>query len=236
MQLYNNICEGIFHSRPNRFIAEVEVNGKLERCHVKNTGRCKELLVPKARVYVNRSDKPERATNYDLVAVWKNERLINMDSQAPNKVFLEYLQSGQYMDGITHIKSESTYGDSRYDFYVEAGERKLFIEVKGVTLEADGVALFPDAPTERGIKHLQGLARCINDGYEAHVVFVVQMGDISHFTPNYITHPAFGITLSDVVKCGVKAVAYDGLVTPDSLTINKPVPVKLEADEHEKMP
>ena len=228
MQLYNNICEGIFLSRPNRFIAEVKIDGKIERCHVKNTGRCKELLIPNARVYVNYSDKPERTTNYDLVAVWKGERLINMDSQAPNKVLLEYLQSGQYMNGITHIKSESTYGDSRFDFYVEAGERKIFIEVKGVTLEMDGVALFPDAPTERGIKHLQGLARCINDGYEAHVVFVVQMSGIRHFTPNDATHPVFGATLSDVVKSGVKALALDCLVTPDGLTINNNLPVILE--------
>lgn len=212
MQLYNNICEGIFLSRPNRFIADVEVNGKIERCHVKNTGRCKELLIPNARVYINRSDKKERTTNYDLVAVWKGERLINMDSQAPNKVFLKYLQSGQYMEGITHMKSEATYGDSRFDFYIEVGERKILIEVKGVTLEVDGVALFPDAPTERGIKHLQGLAHAIGDGYEAHVVFVVKMSNISHFAPNNLTHHAFGIALSDAVKSGVKAVAFDCLV------------------------
>jgi len=172
----------------------VEMN-HLKRCHVKNTGRCKELLIPNARVYVNHSDKPERITNYDLVAVWKGERLVNMDSQAPNKVFFEYLQSGRDLDGTTHIKSEATYGDSRFDFYMEAGERRIFIEVKGVTLEADGIAIFPDAPTERGIHH---------------------------FAPNIATHPAFGITLSDVVKSGVKAVAFDCLVTHDSLTINNP--------------
>ena len=229
MKLYNNICEGIFHLRPNRFIAEVEVDGKIERCHVKNTGRCKELLVPNARVYVNHSEKAERATKYDLVAVWKGDRLVNMDSQAPNKAFLEHLQSGRYLDGITHIKSEAKYGDSRFDFYIETGERKIFIEVKGVTLEMDGIALFPDAPTERGIKHLQGLARCIDDGYEAHVVFVVQMNGIRHFAPNDITHPAFGTTLSDVIKSGVKAVAFDCMVTPDSLTINGNLPVISEA-------
>jgi sugar fermentation stimulation protein A len=227
MQLYDNICEGIFLSRPNRFIAEVEIDGKTERCHVKNTGRCKELLVPKARVYVNRSKKAERATKYDLVAVWKDDRLVNMDSQAPNKAFLEHLQSGRYLDGIAHIKSEAKYGDSRFDFYIEAGERKIFIEVKGVTLEMDSIALFPDAPTKRGIKHLQGLARCINDGYEAHVVFIIQMNNIRHFAPNDITHPAFGTTLSDVVKSGVKTVALDCLVTPDSLTINGNLPVVL---------
>ena len=229
MQLYNNICEGIFLSRPNRFIAEVEVGGKIERCHVKNTGRCKELLIPRARVYVNRADKPERTTNYDLVAVWKGERLINMDSQAPNKVFHEYLKSGKYMDGITHIKSEATYGDSRFDFYIAVGERKIFIEVKGVTLEMDGVALFPDAPTERGIKHLHGLAHCIDDGYEAHMVFIVQMKNICHFAPNNFTHAAFGKTLSDVIELGVKIAAFDCLVTPNSLTINEALPVKLKA-------
>jgi len=228
VQLYNNICEGVFISRPNRFIAEVEVGGKMERCHVKNTERCKELLIPNARVYVNRSDKPERATSYDLVAVWKGERLINMDSQAPNKVFLEYLQSGQYMDGITHIKAEATYGDSRFDFYIEAGKRKIFIEVKGVTLETENIAFFPDAPTERGVKHLQGLARCIDGGYEAHVVFIIQMNGIHHFSPNAATHPAFGATLSDVMKSGVKAMAFDCLVTPDSLTINNSVMVKFD--------
>ena len=232
--MYDNICDGIFHSRSNRFIAEVEVNGKLERCHVKNTGRCKELLIPKTRVYVNRTDEPERTTNYDLVAVWKGEGLVNIDSQAPNKAFLGHLQSGRYLDGITHIKSEVTYGDSRFDFYVEAGERKIFIEVKGVTLEMDGVAFFPDAPTERGIKHLQGLARCIDNNYEAHVVFVVQMGNISHFAPNTTTHPAFGTTLSDVVKSGVKAVALGCVVTPDSLSIYNSVPVILVNDGHEK--
>jgi len=151
-----------------------------------------------------------------------------MDSQAPNKVFLEHLQSGQYISGITHIKSESTYGDSRFDFYIEAGERKIFIEVKGVTLEVDDVALFPDAPTERGIKHLQGLAKCIDDGYESHVVFIIQMGGIHYFSPNVATHPAFGATLFDVVKSGVKAVAFDCIVTPDSLTINNPITVKLD--------
>jgi sugar fermentation stimulation protein A len=228
MRLYDNIHEGTFLSRPNRFIAEVEINGKTERCHVKNTGRCKELLIPGTQVYVNRSDKQERTTKYDLVAVRKGERLVNIDSQAPNKAFLEHLQSGRYMDGITYIKPEAKYGDSRFDFYVETKERKIFMEVKGVTLETNGVAMFPDAPTERGIKHLQGLARCINDGIEAHVIFVIQMNSISHFSPNIITHPAFGTTLSDVIKSGVKATALDCSVTPDSLTINNPVQIILE--------
>ena len=254
---YESVYKGIFRSRPNRFIAEVEINGQRERCHVKNTGRCEELLIPGARVYVNRTSKPERVTGYDLVTVFKpavcgsrksdastpgepaltfesgfeaadGGRLINIDSQAPNKVFLEYLQSGRFASGITHIKSEVTYGDSRFDFYVEANKRKMFIEVKGVTLEKDSVALFPDAPTERGVKHLRGLSRCINDSYEAHVVFVIQMTGIRHFSPNYDIHPAFGAALVATQDAGVRVSAVDCEVTMDSLTIKNTVPVVLE--------
>ena len=170
---YDNIHEGIFIMRPNRFVAEVEIDGQTEICHVKNTGRCKELLMRGARVYLNKSDNLNRTTKYDLVSVYKGERLINMDSQAPNKVFLEYLRYGRYIDGITQIQSEVKYGGSRFDFYVEAGRRRVFIEVKGVTLEEDGAAMFPDAPTLRGVKHLNELAGCVKDGYEAHVVFVI---------------------------------------------------------------
>ena len=194
--IYPNTCEGTFISRPNRFIAHVEVGGETVVSHVKNTGRCKELLIHGTRVIMQKCDKPERKTLYDLIAVWKGARLINMDSQAPNKVFLEHLQSGRYIDGITLTKPEAKYGGSRFDFYVEAVERKIFIEVKGVTLKEDGVVLFPDAPTERGVKHLNELARCIREGYEAQVVFVVQMSDIRYFTPNNITHPAFGKALN----------------------------------------
>jgi len=155
--IYNNICEGIFRSRVNRFVAEVEIDGHVERCHVKNTGRCRELLISGAKVYLNQSDKPERATKYDLITVLKGGRLINMDSQAPNHAFLEYLQSGQYFDDIVLIKPEAKYGGSRFDFYVEIVNSKTLIEVKGVTLEKDDIASFPDAPTERGIKHLHEL-------------------------------------------------------------------------------
>ena len=183
--IYNDIREGIFRSRPNRFIAEVEINGKVEVCHVKNTGRCKELLRPGATVYVNYVDSPSRSTKYDLAAVHKGDLLINMDSIAPNHAFGEYLRQGKFIDGVTHVKAEAKYGNSRFDFYVETANTRAFIEVKGVTLEENGVAMFPDAPTERGIKHLNELAACINDGYDAYTVFIVQMKGITHFTPNY---------------------------------------------------
>ena len=224
---YDNILSATFLSRPNRFIAHVEVNGKLKIAHVKNTGRCKELLIPGTKVILQKFDDPKRKTAYDLINVYKGERLINMDSQAPNKVFLEYLKSGQYIGGITHIKSEAKYGSSRFDFYVDTGNRKIFIEVKGVTLEENGVSMFPDAPTERGIKHLKELSHCLSDGYEANVVFVVQMSGTRYFTPNNKTHPAFGETLVVAEKAGVKVSAFDCVVTENSLAISKSVMVKL---------
>jgi len=224
---YPNIREGVFLSRPSRFIAEVDIGGQTEICHVKNTGRCKELLIPGAKVYVNQSDNPNRSTKYDLVAVYKGERLINMDSQAPNKVFLEYLQSGQYIAGITRVNPEVKFKNSRFDFYVEAGERKIFIEVKGVTLEENDIALFPDAPTERGVKHLNELAACIDDGYEAQVMFVIQMRGVDYFTPNIKMHPKFGEALSSAESAGVKVIALDCDVKPNSLKIGNFVRVKL---------
>ena len=223
---YNDIHEGIFLSRPNRFVALVDIDGQTERCHVKNTGRCRELLVPGTRVYVNHSENPNRATRYDLVAVWKGTRLINMDSQAPNKVFYEYLQSGRYMAGLDFIRAEVRYGSSRFDFYMEAGPRKIFLEVKGVTLEEHGAALFPDAPTLRGVRHLNELAACLRDGYEAHMVFVVQMDGIRYVAPNNETHPAFGTALAAAHDAGVTVAALDCIVTPDSLRIGHPLPVK----------
>jgi len=230
---YQNTIPSIFISRPNRFIAYVKIDGKTETVHVKNTGRCKELLISGTKVILQKSGNPDRKTQYDLIAVWKGTRLINMDSQAPNKVFLEHLQSGKYIDEITLIKPEATYGDSRFDFYVEAGTRRIFIETKGVTLEDNGVALFPDAPTERGIKHLEGLAGCIREGYEAHVVFVVQMSDVRYFTSNNQTHPAFGEALVSSHDAGVKVIAMDCVVTENSLTIGNSLPVRLSTDEKE---
>ena len=225
--IYNNIHKGIFKNRPNRFIAEVEINGKLEICHVKNTGRCKELLVPGAAVYVDFVDNPSRSTQYDLIAVHKGDLLINMDSYAPNRVFGEYLQQGKFLKEVINVKAEAKYGSSRFDFYVETATTKTFIEVKGVTLEENNVAMFPDAPTERGIKHLKELANCISDGYEAYVVFIIQMEGVSYFTPNYKTHAAFGETLVKATQMGVKAVAFDCKVTPNEMKINKPMSVKL---------
>jgi sugar fermentation stimulation protein A len=224
---YENVCQGAFISRPNRFIAKVEVDGKIETAHVKNTGRCKELLVPGARVVLSVAGNPKRKTGLDLVSVWKGNRLINMDSQAPNKVFLEWLKTGSHVEGITHLKPEARYGSSRFDFYLEAGSRKMFIEVKGVTLEEDGVVLFPDAPTIRGARHLNELAQCVSQGYEAQAVFVVQMKGVDFFTPNRRTHPEFGQALDDAVKAGVQALAFDCEVDENSLKIGEPVQIKL---------
>jgi len=168
--VYNHIRKGIFISRPNRFIAEVEIDGKMEICHVKNTGRCRELLIPGAAVYVNHANSPKRSTAYDLVTVYKGESLVNIDSYAPNLAFGEYLRQEKFIDGITCVKSEAKYGGSRFDFYVETAASKAFIEVKGVTLEENGVAMFPDAPTERGIKHLNELAACIADRYSMRIM------------------------------------------------------------------
>jgi sugar fermentation stimulation protein A len=227
---YNNTLSAVFISRPNRFIAKIDINGKTEIAHVKNTGRCKELLVPGAKVILQQADNPKRTTKYDLIAVYKSDRLINMDSQAPNQAFYEQLKSGKYMSGITLIKSEARYGSSRFDFYVKSDERKIFIEVKGVTLEENGVVLFPDAPTLRGVKHLNELAQCVQAGYEAKVVFIIQMKDVLYFTPNNKTHPEFGAALSAAYYAGVKVVALDCVVTENSMSVGDPVLVKL-ADE-----
>ena len=230
--IYNNICKGIFISRPNRFIAEVEIDGIPEICHVKNTGRCKELLIPGAVVYANKAAHPNRSTKYDLIAVEKmggnGSLLINMDSYAPNIAFGEYLRQGAFLPSISHVKAEAKYGASRFDFYVETVSSKAFIEVKGVTLEENGIAMFPDAPTERGLKHLNELAACIADGYDAYVVFVIQMAGVSRFSPNNKTHAAFGETLANIMEAGVKALAFDCTVLPDSMVINKPVPISIK--------
>ncbi|MGI6028971.1 MAG: DNA/RNA nuclease SfsA [Candidatus Heteroscillospira sp.] len=224
---YKSIVPGAFISRPNRFVAKVEAEGEVQTVHVKNTGRCRELLIPGVRVYLERAENPNRATQYDLVAVEKGKRLINMDSQAPNKVFGEYLRSGAYIPDISLVRHEMRWGSSRFDFYAEAGSRKIFLEVKGVTLEENGVVLFPDAPTERGVKHLRELASCISEGYEAHAVFVVQMKDVKYFTPNRRTHPAFAEALAEAEAAGVRLTALDCEVTPDSLSIRGEVPIKL---------
>lgn len=213
--------------RPNRFIAHVELNGKKETVHVKNTGRCAELLRPGAEVYIQESDNPARKTKWDLIAVEKGKRLINMDSQIPNRVVQEWIEQGHLFENITLIKPETTYGSSRFDLYVETENRKIFIEVKGVTLEEDGVCRFPDAPSDRAVKHLEELMHAKKNGYEAYVFFVVQMKDVSYFTPNVDTHPAFAEALKRAKEAGVEILAYDCDVTSDSIQIASPVDVVL---------
>lgn len=228
---YNTIEKATFIKRPNRFIAEVSIGGKTEVVHVKNTGRCKELLVDNATVYLEKSSNPLRKTKYDLVGVEKNTDkgsiLINMDSQVPNQIAFEWLPKSGLFSKKAKIRREVTFGNSRFDLYVEDGERKAFIEVKGVTLENDGIAMFPDAPTERGVKHLNELVSCLEDGYEAYILFVVQMKGVKLFKPNDITHRAFGDALRDADKSGVNVLAYDCIVTEESIEIRNPVNVKL---------
>ena len=228
---YQKVLPGTFLSRPNRFIAHVEIGGELCICHVKNTGRCRELLLPGAKVYVEVSGNPARKTKYDLIAVEKRisphaNLLINMDSQAPNKAAGEFLP--KLLPGLTMLRPETVWGNSRFDFYAETdtGEKWL-LEVKGVTLEENGIARFPDAPTERGAKHLAELCRCVKEGYRAGVLFVIQMKGVSQFEPNDATDPKFAEALRTAATQGVKIFAYDCLVTPDSLTVDAPVPIKL---------
>ena len=225
---YERIETGRFLERPNRFIAYVEISGKKETVHVKNTGRCAELLIPGATVYVQKFDNPERKTQWDLIAVEKGERMVNMDSQIPNKVVEEWIRSGNLFPGATLVKPESTYGNSRFDLYIEVGERKIFMEIKGVTLEDNGVVRFPDAPTERGVKHVEELALAVKDGYEAYLFFVVQMKDVKYFAPNMKTHAAFGEAMRKAREEGVNVLAYECQVEKDSIEITKEVPVVLE--------
>jgi len=229
---YNRVVPGIFQKRPNRFIAHVCIHGKEEVCHVKNTGRCKELLVPGCTVYCAVSDNPNRKTKFDLIAVEKKVEsstlLINMDSQAPNAAVKEWLASGASPFGqIDLLKPECRHGNSRFDFYLECNKRKIFIEVKGVTLEDDGVVLFPDAPTERGVKHVHELIQCHGEGYETYILFVVQMERARYFTPNRKTHPQFADALYEAKQAGVELLAYMCTVSPDEMKMDKPLEIKL---------
>lgn len=224
---YERIRKAVFLERPNRFIAYGEIDGKKETIHVKNTGRCAELLIPGAVIYVQESANPARKTKWDLIAVEKGERLINMDSQIPNRVVQEWVESGAMFKNVTQVRPETTYGNSRFDLYVEADGKKIFIEVKGVTLEENGVCRFPDAPSERAVKHMEELVKAMGDGYETYVFFVIQMSDVKYFTPNTDTHPAFAQTLRDAAAAGVHVLAMDCAVAPDSIAIRKPVDVVL---------
>lgn len=224
---YSNILKAKFIERPNRFIAHVEVDGVVQICHVKNTGRCKELLQHGCTVYLEENNNPFRKTKYDLIAVEKGELLVNIDSQAPNKVVREWLEEGGLYSYPTLISPEKQHGNSRVDFYIEDEKRRAFIEVKGVTLEENGVAAFPDAPTERGVKHLYHLIDVMKDGYEAYLIFVLQFKPAKYIIPNDITHPGFGKALREAAEAGVKILAFDCIVTPDSLKLDKIVQVKL---------
>ena len=222
---YGDVKKAVFRARPNRFIAHVEMDGETVICHVKNTGRCRELLVPGAEVWLEKGTNPNRKTAWDLIAVRKGERLINMDAQAPNKVFSEW--ADRFDPELLSLRGEYSYGQSRLDFCLETAAGLHLVEVKGVTLEQGGHTRFPDAPTERGIKHLQELIRAVKEGHRASAVFVIQMEDVVDFAPNDVTHPAFGAALREAAAAGVEVVAVNCRVTPDSLEILGRIPVVL---------
>ena len=217
---------GIFRDRPNRFIAHVELDGKLETVHVKNTGRCRELLVPGAKVWCQRSENPARKTKFDLICVEKGPYLINMDSQAPNKVVQEWLLGGG-LGQIRDLRPETVHGDSRFDFAFQKDGKQCYLEVKGVTLEDGGICAFPDAPTERGAKHLRGLQRAVTEGCVCYALFVIQMRPVLYLHPNDATDPAFGKALREAAAGGVHILAVDCQVTPNSMTVGQTVEVRL---------
>ena len=221
---YKTVRTGRFLSRPNRFIAHVDVDGIDTVCHVKNTGRCKELLTPGCTVILAAGDNPNRKTPYDLIAVYKGDRLINMDSQAPNAVAADYLA---HRFPTATVRREVTYGDSRFDFHIQDGDEQWFVEVKGCTLEMDNVGYFPDAPTLRGVKHIRHLIRAVEEGYRAAILFIIQMEGVATIRPNDVTHPAFGEALRDAAAKGVEVWATDCAVAPNSLIHKNPVTVEL---------
>lgn len=223
---YENMVPGIFLRRPNRFIAHVQIGGEETICHVKNTGRCRELLVPGAQVWCQHCLGPNRKTQYDLITVKKGDRLINMDSQAPNACVKHWLLSGG-LGEVSQVKPETRWGDSRFDFSFQKEGKPCFLEVKGVTLETDGICAFPDAPTQRGVKHLQELAQLAKEGYGAYVLFVIQMEHVLYLHPNDATDPAFGAALRQAADAGVQVLAVDCRITEDSMVIGAPVPVNL---------
>lgn len=224
---YHKVLPGTFLSRPNRFVAVVKTDAGKQVCHVKNTGRCRELLVPGYTVYLEKAENPRRKTAYDLIAVQKGKKLINIDSQAPNQVFAEWAAAGKFCPDMISIHPEYAYGASRLDFCLETRHGKHLVEVKGVTLEKDGFAQFPDAPTQRGIKHIRELQHAVRGGIDATLFFVVQMKGIYSMSPNDETQPEFGMALREAAAEGVEIAAWDCSVTPDFLAIRKPVPVIL---------
>ena len=228
---YKETEKAVFLKRPNRFIAEVEIQGKRETVHVKNTGRCKELLIPGAEVILEKSGNPNRKTKYDLICVNKQGRLVNMDSQIPNKAAEEWIKKGGLFPEEVTIRPEKKYGNSRFDLYVESPVRRAFVEVKGVTLEENNIVRFPDAPTVRGIKHVEELIHCMEEGYEAYLLLVIQMKGVKKFMPNWDTQPEFGQALIKAEKAGVKILARDCLVTEDTIEIQEEVPVDLTRAE-----
>ena len=229
---YNKVVKAKFVERPNRFIAFCDIDGKIEKVHVKNTGRCRELLNDEAVVYLEESDNPNRKTKYSLIAVEKGSRLINMDSQVPNKVVYEGLVNKKIVlpgidEEITFIKPEKTYNNSRFDIYLETKSKKVFIEVKGVTLEEDNIVKFPDAKTERGVKHINELIEAKKDGYECYILFLIQMNNVLYFTPNNEMHKDLGDALINARNNGVGVLAYDSVVEFNSIIINKEIKVIL---------
>lgn len=222
---YGKVIPGVFRQRPNRFIAYVDTAEGMQICHVKNTGRCKELLIDGAVVYLEESFNLNRKTKFDLIAVEKGELLINMDSQAPNRTAAEYLPT--LFPNLSLLRPETRFGGSRFDFYVETPDERWFVEVKGVTLERDGIALFPDAPTARGAKHLRELCACMDKGYKACILFVIQMEGVCLFTPNAATDPEFAQALAEASRKGVRIEAVNCLVTPGSMQIHRKIEVNL---------
>lgn len=229
--IYNNIVEGIFLKRLNRFVALVKIKGHVKRVHVKNTGRLKELLVEGVECFLQEHDSKNRKTKYSLIGVKKGDRIINIDSQASNKVFREAIDQGLILPGlegpIIHTRPEASFADSRLDFYLETGKDKAYVELKGVTLELGGVAKFPDAPTIRGVKHIRDLIRARALGYKAFVVFIVQMEGVEYFSPNDEMHAEFGQALREASELGVRVLAYGCELGPDSLLLGRQLAVKL---------
>ena len=224
---YNNIKEAVFIKRPNRFVAHVLIDGKEEICHVKNTGRLGELLLPDAKVYVQHHSNPNRKTRYSLIAVEKDGVIYNIDSQAPNQLALEWVKSGRFLESVTYVKPEKTYKKSRFDLYIEAEDKKIFMEVKGVTLNQDGIGMFPDAPTERGRKHVLELCEALEEGYEAYILFVVKFKPVHGFAPNTSRQPDFTESLKYAREKGVHIMAVCCEVSPQELCIDREIPVMI---------